>query len=403
MFLVRYCLDINCNIKDDGILPKKLCQSCLEKLQTAFEFKNKSKESEKYLNEILLSNTTEVDTEEPEITPYNPAPAYFAPDDEDDLLQPVDDRASNALEYSSDKKVKPKPRGQRCGDFRCSVCDKSFRYVKAFNTHVKQHKKGEISRGGFKRRYILKKKKLEPEIQTVAYEEQGEEGEEDAEGEQAPYDSLSPYGSPAHYEPPAREDSPDFGMMMLNNFHNGANGSAEQHPPVKKMRMRKQKLPSRSPSRSPSPEIVTPAKRPSLAPSTSSSGPRGRGRPRKDQINKPEQPEVDEEPEASPFADFHEVDVSSMLKKSILDADSYSQSGPSTARSRSRSSSVELIDDFDIFGSVLPDNNRIAPKPATSGGFGSGTTFPCGISGCSHKFHLRANLKKHQREVHGTN
>lgn len=354
------------------------------------------------MNEILLSNTTEVDAEEPEITPYNPAPAYYdAPDDEDDLLQPVDEYEDNNIGRSRvlDDEFKPK-RGQRLGNFVCSYCDKSFRYIKAFNTHVKQHKKGEISRGGYKRRYILKKKKIQPEARTFAVEQDPEEEEE--EEDQAPYDSLSPYGSPARYEAPAREDSPDFGMMMLNTFHNGDNGSAE--PPAKKLRLRKQKLPSRSPSREPTPEIVIPAKKPAAAPSTSS-GPRGRGRPRKDQKQQTFQPKQtlkkpNVEVEPSPFADFCEVDVTSMLKKSILDNDSYSQSGPSTTRSRSRSASVELIDDFDIFGSVMPDDNS-SRQPGPKSSFGSGTTFACDIRGCVRKFHLRANLKKHQREEHG--
>lgn len=397
--LIRYCLDINCNIKDDGLLPKKLCQTCLEKLQATFEFKFKSKESEKYLNEILLSNTTEVDAEEPEITPYNPAPAYYEPDDEDDLLQPVEDyednkrNSRNSKALHLDEEIKP-VRGQRLGNFVCSFCDKTFRYIKAFNSHVKLHKTGKISRGGYKRRYILKKRKVQPEVQTFAVEEEDEELP--VEDEQAPYDSLSPYGSPARYDPPAREDSPDFGMLMLSSFHNGENGTTEQPPPVKKMRMRKQKLPSRSPSREPTPEIVT-----AKTPLPSTSGPRSRGRPRKDQntSTKPEKPEIDEEP--SPFADFCEVDVSSMLKKSILDHDSFSQSAPSTTRSRSRSASVELIDDFDIFGSVLPDDSATRPPPKS--GFGSGTTFACDARGCSKKFHLRANLKKHQRESHATN
>lgn len=284
--------------------------------------------------------------------------------------------------------IKP-VRGQRLGNFVCKFCDKSFRYIKAFNTHIKQHKKGEISRSGNKRRYILKKKKVVPDTEAVGYDEPLEEEEEEEEEDQPPYDSLSPYGSPAHFEQPMREDSPDLGMMMLNNFHNGDNGTNESSP---KLRRGRPKI-----VRTLSPEIEQPAKRPVLTPSTSS-GPKGRGRPRKDQTAR-DQPEMEEEP--SPFADFCEVDVNSMLKKSIFETDSFSQSGPSANRSRSRSASVELIDDIDIFGSVLPDNANPL-KIKTTKSTPSSTTFECTEGDCSKKFHLRANLKKHLREAHGS-
>ena len=361
------------------------------------------------MNEILLSNTSEVDAEEPEITPYNPEPSYYAQDDEDDLLQPVEDfhekRSIQPMELSEE--MRP-VRGQRLGNFVCRYCNKSFRYIKAFNTHIKQHKKGEISRGGHKRRYILKKKKLAIEMNTFAAEEAEEEEEEEEapvddpqmEEDQPPYDSLSPYGSPAHFEPPVRDDSPDLSMMMLNNFHNGNNGDNGNIEPVKKLRMRKQRI-----QLSASPDIdfkiEMPAKRPAPAPSTSGSVSRGRGRPRKDQIVKPKPDVVElgvEEP--SPFANFCEVDVSRMLKKSIFDNDSFSQSAASTTQSRSRSASVELIDDVDIFGSVLPDNGRGAMKMKAK--IGAGTTFGCNEPGCTRKFHLRVNLKKHLREAHGS-
>lgn len=321
------------------------------------------------------------------MTPYNPVPTYFNADDEDDLLEPVElDEEARRL----DKEYNPK-RGQRLGNFVCSFCDKSFRYIKAFNTHVKQHRKGEISPSGNKRRYILKKKKILPEVTyAVEKDDEPEEEPEEEEEDQAPYDSISPYGSPARYDQPAREDSPDFGMLMLNNFHNGDNGV---QPAAKKLRMRKQKLPSRSPSREPTPEILKPLP---AQPSTSGNSSRGRGRPRKFPAVEMTPQKPKDEP--SPFADFCEVDVSSMLKKRVLDNDSFSQSAPSTTQSRSRSASVELIDDFDIFGSVLPDDS--ASKSAPKAGFGSGTTFACDVRGCNKKFHLRANLKKHQREFH---
>lgn len=328
------------------------------------------------------------------MTPYNPVSAYINPDDEDDLLEPVEPFEEEARRL--DTEYNPK-RGQRLGNFVCSFCDKSFRYIKAFNTHVKQHKKGEIPASGIKRRYILKKKKFLPEVTSDVEKDDEPKKEPEEEEDQAPYDSISPYGSPARYDQPAREDSPDFGMLMINNFHNGDNGIK---PSPKRLRLRKQKLPSQSPTHEPTPDIVSALKPTLEQPSTSGNSSRGRGRPRKQTAaeQEPEEPVIVEY-EPSPFADFCEVDVSSMLKKSVLDNDSFSQSAPSTNRSRSRSASVELIDDFDIFGSVLPDDSASKPaRPKT--GFGSGTTFACDIRGCSKKFHLRANLKKHQREFH---
>lgn len=341
------------------------------------------------MNEILLSNTSEVDVEEPEITPYNPAPSYFASGEEDDLLEPVDDFQEKSSKLGAPPvqlgEVMREVRGQRLGNFICQFCDKSFRYVKAFNTHIKQHKRGEICKSGNKRRYTLKRKKPVPEENTYAIEAPDEPMEEQEDEEQAPYDSLSPYGSPARFEQPAREDSPDLGMMMLSNFHNGDNGTSETPKRIRKQRLQPAEL---------SPEVEIPEKvqpRPST-----SGGSRGRGRPRKNQVRA--QPEQAEMEEPSPFADFCEVDVSRVLKKSIFDNDSFSQSAASTTRSRSRSASVELIDDVDIFGSVLPDSGAAKPKPKSA----VSTTFTCSEPECGKKFHLRANLKKHLREVHGS-
>lgn len=37
--VIRFCLDIECNIKDGGILPNNLCQNCLEKVKLFTKFK----------------------------------------------------------------------------------------------------------------------------------------------------------------------------------------------------------------------------------------------------------------------------------------------------------------------------------------------------------------------------
>lgn len=268
---------------------------------------------------------------------------------------------------------------------------------------MKQHNVGSITNGGHKRRYKLKKKKPAP-----------------AFAKQAPYDSRSPYESPAPYASPARDSSPDFGAMVTSgNFL-----SADVAEPVMARRPRLLNQSNAQTTREESPLLeltTTPSTsrsrgRPRKFPrpndekskdksspiegfsevdvssmlSESNSGSRGRGRPRKT---------PKEEPMA--FADFSEVDVSSMLKKkhlSVVDDDSVSQSALSAMRSRSRSSSVELVQEFDIFGSVLPDDGLGLHRPKT--GFGSGNMFACTSGGCEQKFHLKANLKKHLRQAH---
>lgn len=426
----------------------------MEKLQVAFELKSKSKESDKYLKEILMSNG---DMEDPELTPYNTSAPYYEHGDQDDLLeesllQPIgdDDEGSDGSEFS--------PKGRRCGEYTCGFCRKTFKYQKAYKRHMNQHNNGDITGGGYKRRYQLKKKQI---VAPVLPEQT-----------QAPYDSRSPYGSPAHFASPARDSSPDFGAMITSRFLNGSNGAEVPiEQPNKRLRLLKQKSPSRSASREISPLVeLTPVEPPSSrsrgrprkqtmpgeamnndpAPlpgpsrsrgrprkqtlkniesdddgddetsfnevdvdsmlkydeSTSQPGPsreRGRGRPRKYPRTEDNDDDDDDGGGSSLLASFSEVDVSSMLKSKNLNFtidDAVSHSAPSTSHSRSRSSSVELVQEFDIFGAVVPFNR--GPKaPPVKSGFGSGTTFGCVMRGCSKKFHLRANLKKHMREAHG--
>lgn len=407
--LIRFCLDINCNIKDGGILPKNLCQGCLEKLHVAYELKNKGKESDKYLKEILLNQTGDAEDEDSLITPYNPV-AYYEPDELlEELQQPEYDDGGGHSDVSD---FSPR-RGERQGQFVCKVCLKEFKYSKSYKRHVKQHNVGQITNGGHKRRYKLKKKKIGP-----------------AFTKQAPYDSRSPYESPAPYASPARDSSPDFATMVTSSNILG-NENAE---PVKKRPRLYHATADTTPSRDQSPLLEVEAPTPSTSRSrgrprkyarpdeeslektspvgsknssvafsevdvsgvnesnTHSGASRGRGRPRK-------YPKNNAEEEPSPFADFSEVDVSSMLRKKnlcVIEDDSISQSALSTMRSRSRSSSVELVQEFDIFGSVLPDDGGIRKT-----GFGSGKTYGCTVGVCSQKFHLKANLKKHLRENHG--
>lgn len=394
--LIRYCLDINCNIKDDGILPKCLCQLCFEKLKIAFELKTKSKESDNYLKEILLNQSSEVDTEEPMMQAYVPeTSSYYTglEEQEESLLEPLNnDNDDDDDDYRDVSK--PFRKGERSGAFECSVCNRSFRYVKPFKNHMKQHALAEQANLKKSQRNRKPSARLAPAP---------------AANKQAPYDSRSPYESPARFDAspavsPARESSPDFGMMVT--AHNLLAGEAATK---KSLRTRKQRLPSRSPSHEPSPEIIEQPSR------------KGRGRPKKKSRLEDEVQEIDDDESESESAHsfiegFKEVDLSSVLKSKTfgISADD-SQSAPSTTRSRSRSASLELIQEFDIFGGPPPSDNGQTKRPTmrpsmsnfesgkrpTMSSFGSGTTFPCDIRGCNKKFHLRANLKKHLRETHG--
>lgn len=501
----------------------------------AFELKVKSKESDKYLKDILQNQTAEAEEEEPVITSYNPVP-YYSPDAEDDsLLEPLDESLVGIGDIKGDIM---KRKGEKSGDFICPVCDKTFCYVKSFNNHLKTHNSSqnkpqtptlqpkvisyvesdvssgsefEIKRmGGFdcsycekSFKYVKPYKKHLKQHNVGALTKRGYTRRKitnaPTTSNQAPYDSVSPYGSPAPFKPStAREPSPDIGMFMIN-ANLMQNEEAEEGPPSKKIRIRKQKLPSRTPSLEPGPEIIENAPRSrekliknleiSRSPSAEVSleagevTKRSRGRPRKIKISsfpsaegsleadevtqrsrgQPKKLKISRSPSAegsleadevtqrssgrpkklktsrSPSVEgsleadkvtqrsrgrprknpmetqdaelnetetmlegFSEVDVSRMLKArtSILDDDSLSQSAPSTSRGRSRSVSVEVVQEFDIFGSVLlPEYDALAST--VKSGFGSGTTFPCDARDCKKKFHLRANLKKHQREAHG--
>lgn len=455
--LLAFCLDIDCNVRDGGILPTSMCQSCMDKLRIAFELKTKSKESDKYLKQILQSSNPEPMTMIPMIPMLQADNQSYYPDDdeeeEESLLEPINDDTDE---------TKRRSRGNRSGMFVCKICAKEFKYAKPFNNHMKQHKQNRLTKSGATRTYALKKKILPPVAQP-------------------PYDSQSPYASPAYYKADSsRESSPDFGATLIgaSNFINS------NEPPTKKTR-RKQILPSKSPSREPSPtyqvdttrsgRIRTSVTRPSKietlkSPNETLSASESeemeetkssRGRPRKTQTDveinliaeisqetpvrsrgRPRKSVATEEktvdgsengademshdsllvekksrgrPRKTPREDktndvidetndgflegFREVDVNLVLKAnslSFMADESASQSAHSSNRGRSRSSSVEVIPDYDIFGTAIADSPKKQPQKASSG-----LSFICDQIGCSSKFHLRANLMKHQREVHG--
>lgn len=453
--LIQFCLGITCNPKGEDILPKNVCESCLEKLKVAHELKTKGIESDRYLQNILLSQASEIEIDDHLLTPFDPPPPPVGlsdtidDDDEDSLLQPVDEgtevirlsetsrQGKNYKEYScavcrktfkyrkpymnhllihpepskaqNSKKQAPydsrspyetpalypvpdvksdsppfeepmAPRGLRKGEFPCRVCNKSFRYQKALANHMKLHTSPltPAIKRKLKRKYGMRRPQGSDKEDSPDDEDDDDGGEEE---EVEMEDNRQ-----------GHESSPDLSGFMADNFVNYDQQESNNH-----------KAPSKSPSPEPSveqnsdDEEETPVKRSRGRPSKG--GPkvvrnlpkisRGRGRPRK-QLHNPK-PQDDEPPEdvALLLEGFTEVDLSKVLKaKDTFDENSFSNSAPSTSRSRSRSSSVEIVQDFDIFGSP-----RALPPCRV--------TFGCGHEGCERKFHLRANLKKHRREDHG--
>jgi uncharacterized C2H2 Zn-finger protein len=454
--MILYCVGINCNTKADYVFPKNICEHCLEKLKVAHELKTKGIESDRYLQNILLSQTPEIDIDDHLLTPFEPVPPSGLSDiideeDEDSLLQPVEEDTEPARsaetsrqykEYTCEvcnktfkyrkpyinhlmvhpqrpnkdisKKQAPydsrspyetpalynvpdiksesptlvepiAPRGLRTGEFTCRVCNKSFRYQKAYANHMKLHSSPltpAINRK-LKRKYGLHRRE---NLRCDESDKEDSLEQEDDENDDNEEEDLEENRR-------GHESSPDLSGFMAENFLN-----YEQQPH------------NNEPSESPSPEasvaqnsdeIEMPVKRSRGRPpnpdriqklSRTATLPRGRGRPRK-HFNNPIKQKPDEGPPeevASLLEGFTEVDLSKVLKsKDTFDENSISNSAHSTFRSRSRSSSsVELVQEFDIFGSP-----KAVPPPAR-------TTFACYQEGCDRKFHLRANLKKHCREDH---
>lgn len=408
-------------------------------MKLAYEFKTKSKETEKYLKEILFSQSEMVDSvferdpqansndevddsEDFSVTPYNP-PATLANfnrhyDAEDSLLeeqsyneqsngsvrsrgceihtchicakvfkyvkpfrnhlrqqhglssdqsspQQQNDMAADEPSEDSSDDFPPPVKGRNSGEFSCKVCKKEFKYIKPLKSHMKLHHTGSVTKSGNKKRSLAKSTFVPASIEK-----------------QPPYDSRSPYRDEIQFpqdspHPSTRDSSPDFASTILNSSLNDV--LSVQEPSPKRLRLRKQKLPSRSP---------TPEKQP--APAVLK-----KGRKQAEKKDAPEQL-------PSLFDGFSEVDVNSVLKSkafSFLGEDSQSCSAPST--SRSRSASVELVPEFDIFGSSSVDVLHNSPlKTVSVDKQKPGKTFSCDIRGCDLKFHLKANLRRHQQEVH---
>lgn len=370
----------------------------------AYDFKKKSKESEKYLKEILKStiegSNANMDLEEDNllvefngVTPYTPV----AP-------PPVPQEDPN---HSDSGYV---PKGQKCGQFKCKICSKRFKYIKPFTNHLMTHPQLQISQKPARGR-PPKHKQAKPQIQFST--------------------------KPGRGRPPKqiRETSPDFSTEVANKLLSDEKSNDGESSRSRSRKQQWIKIHKKTPTtdtqskaRSSSPETLsneTPAKVLSRslkekwgkkANSETNDNPSKKARKRSpspvslDEESEEDNPiesdaaDSDEGPDLSSalLEGFSEVDVNSVLKSktfSFLDDDSStSQSTPlrKRKRNRSRSSSVEVIPEFDIFGSPKAANPLATSQPViqTVGGF------ICDQRNCKLKFHLKANLIKHQRLVH---
>jgi hypothetical protein len=258
--LIKYCVDVDSNVNDDGISPNNICQACLEKLQVIHEFKWKCHESDKYLKQIINHSREE----EPDITPYNPVgqlnESYPYMDDangedDDSLLQPIEYDYENMMaaqtqtQQRKPKALKNYPRGnrvelngvelkkgQRHGDFVCGICNKTFRYVKPYKNHLKLHKNTSKPMSYYKRRKQFLTDLIGGPIKasevTAKLSVAGPSSTKKFKAEpQAQYDSISPYNSPAPYEQDSvalhsntRDSSPDLSEAMFNSSRHLLNG-----------------------------------------------------------------------------------------------------------------------------------------------------------------------------------
>lgn len=423
----------------------------------AFELKTKGVESDRYLQKILQSQNGEMDDDQL-LTPYEPPAPPSHPenyDDEDSLLQPVDEGTTERKEdsfysensvgftcvvcrkqfkyrksfknhmkthrsmkvanpsknqapydsrspyetpalysvpkikESSPDSVASAPRGERTGEFTCNYCSKSFKYLKAYRNHRRTHELPKINN---KMTLMMDTQRPQRRHPQVKEEERDSPDEEDFES----------------YQPQERDSSPDLGEFVTDNFLR----LPDQHSPRKSRASNNNVMPVLSATPSPEPSIEANSdddepqpkrsrgrpKKPQAGPSVEqkASNPetapsRGRGRPKKhfNFSSKSTAPTYKKDDPHELLKGFREVDLSLVLKsKTGFDERSVSNPASSTARSRSRSSSVEIVQEYDVFGE---------PKLSAP----ARTTFPCDQHGCTRKFHLRANLKKHRREDHG--
>lgn len=318
-------------------------------------------------------------------------------DDHYDLLEQLDPALVRTIDQERNV-ANPVLQLKQSGPLVCPHCGKTYKSKKPYNNHIKMHKG---NRNISNHRVMFNETPNQP-----------------------PYDpDQSPYGSLAHFETSrTRNSSPELTTMLLeSNFQNGNNGET----PSKRLRSRRTLSPSKSLSLEPTPEPVStqrgrgrPRKKPREASEEQNRNVenekqpspevhpdkalRGRGRRRKQQLDpvfeKEESSEKSsEEEEGAVPPGFSEVDVRSMLKsKPISFVDDPILQSTQIKESRSRSASLEVVQEFDIFGTGISPE-----KPKQKIEFGLGNTFSCEKKNCTKKFHLKANLKKHQREAHG--
>ncbi|CRK91176.1 CLUMA_CG004861, isoform A [Clunio marinus] len=505
--VIKFCLDIDCNIVGGDILPKSICQVCLEKLQTAYEIKSKGKESEKYLKDILLNQIESQET----LPTYSSTSRYDVSDGESLLVQVESPKNGDVEKLLSRGLI----RGYR-SLFSCTVCLKQFKYSKPFLNHMMLHNKnGNITpakktqqspydsvspyhspalfdsnllesssvetsnytndegdellsettgyvpiRKGSGRRQKFLKSLLSDSHQdgnsssefndtSIAVYENNEESElvkDKSEnrvqrGRGRPRKIKPELLDSLKCDPQEGKSSPDFGEMVTADYmndegdellrettghvslvrgrgrppkyKNNSEGSSKHHvvneESKKRGRGRPRKYEKSNQTRPTehsipsgrgrprtkfldSDEEISPIKKEESSSDTDSSDQSSFSKKKIRKARKIQDSDnsVENENAASILADFCEVDVNKVLEKKVPSFNSVAASAQPT-RSRSRSSSVELIQEFDIFGS---------PISGDSSKTGSGNTFACTFKGCNRKFHLRANMNKHLREFH---
>lgn len=128
----------------------------------------------------------------------------------------------------------PSPRGQRRGEFQCKICFRSFKYVKALNKHIKQHRQQQKLQKPQKApapalSYYKRKKMMEAAgiTKTTPNAAASATSSRFKKEPQAEYDTVSPYSSPAPYQ--QRDLSPDFGALMLSTSQMIGDEEDEQH------------------------------------------------------------------------------------------------------------------------------------------------------------------------------
>lgn len=135
--LITFCLGVECD-DADGMLPNHVCQMCLEKLQQSFEFQSKSRESDKYLREIVSQTMGQQDEDPNSNYEHDDQKHFPIVDEHDSLLEPINRPSSSKSLNGSNGNSRTR---EKTGKFDCKICVKTFKYLKPFLHHMSTHKR----------------------------------------------------------------------------------------------------------------------------------------------------------------------------------------------------------------------------------------------------------------------